>query len=422
MATITGYTAARMKTIEDGTIVSATYDASGHLILTRHDGTQIDVGVTTAATTAQSGIIELATNAEVQAGTDAVRAVTPAGLASLPGYRAQIIAQNSIAETATPGSWPYAVSMMAAASGSGWSLNGGVGTVITNSISVDRTEQTFYAANGGTVPPATWFRTYHSNVGGGGWTAWVQINATVNLAVASFTQATALATYPLGMSRLYYTTSNSTGWDFTGLTGEVTTYKSDGNYGHQTFVQHSWGNTNTPEVWHRTSDNVTGWSAWKKTLHDPGAWLTYTPTWSTTSGLHLPSFGNATVNMKAYKIARKVDVQFDIAFGSTTNFGATPASTDNWTLSLPPAWPASGTAPGTFLGIGDMYRDKSNLGFTRIKMTGTTSVSFGVMTTFVAGVLDATAGHIGGDVDSITPWTWQSGDVFRGTFTYESAS
>lgn len=49
-----------------------------------YDGTQFQLtGIYSAATTTASGIVELATNAEAQAGTDAVRAVTPAALASV---------------------------------------------------------------------------------------------------------------------------------------------------------------------------------------------------------------------------------------------------------------------------------------------------------------------------------------------------
>ena len=43
MATITGYTAERMQAIEDGTVIDGEV-LSGHLILTKHDGTQIDTG------------------------------------------------------------------------------------------------------------------------------------------------------------------------------------------------------------------------------------------------------------------------------------------------------------------------------------------------------------------------------------------
>jgi hypothetical protein len=386
MATVTGMTAAAMEAIRDGAIVGADFDSANHLILTKHDGTQLDAGIIGAATTSLAGAVELATSAETQTGTDAVRAVTPAGLASIPGYKVQVVADNSFAESAAPASYPYGTTLMSATTSSGWSVNGGFGTVVTESISSGRTAQIFYENSGGTASTKAWIREYNSAVGGGGWTAWAQMMLAVRLNEASFTQATALSSYPSGV---------------------------------QTFTSHVVGSANYPEVWFRTSDNTTGWSSWRKENSTPGAWITWTPTWSTTSGLHLPSFGNATVNFKAFKTGRKVDVQFDVTFGSTTNFGASATTTDNWTFSPPAAWPIASSSPGTFMGIGDMYQNATNLGFTRIKYTSSTAFSFGILTTFVAGAL---GGGIGGDVDSVTPWTWASGHAIRGAFSYETTA
>jgi hypothetical protein len=408
-------TAEAMLAIRDGTIVDGHFDTAGHLILTKYDGTLIDGGAVLSATTGQSGIVELATNAETQAGTDTTRAVTPAGLASLPGYRVQIV--SGIAESATPASWPYATSLQSVSAGSGWTPNGGAGTIVTESIDSTRTAQIFYENSGGTASTKAWVREYNSAVGGGGWTSWAQMMLMVQLNAASFTQTTTRGNYPAGLSRLYYTSGTSSAWDFAGMAGEVETYIEGTDFGRQTFTQHV-GGSNTPVRWFRTATSAGGWTAWQKTLVDPGVWQTWTPTWGTTSGLHLPSYGNASVNAKAFKLGKKVDVTFDVTFGSTTNFGSGATTTDNWTLGLPPAWPAN-TAVGTFLGIGDVYRNSTNLGFTRIKVTGSTAVSFNLLTCFVAGAL---GGGIGGDIDSITPWTWASSDALRGTFSYETTA
>lgn len=420
MATVTGMTAAAMQAIRDGAITGADFDSANHLILTKHDGTQLDAGIIGPATTSLAGAVELATSAETQTGTDTVRAVTPAGLASLPGYRVQILGYNALAESAAPASYPYGTSLMGLNTGSGWSINSGFGTVVTESIDSGRTAQVFYENSGGTASTKAWVREYNTSVGGGGWTAWAQMILAVRLNETNFTQLTAMASYPSGRSYLYYTSANGGSWDFAGTAGTVETmFLVDKNYAVQTFTSHVSGSANYPEVWFRTSDNSTGWSSWRKENFTPGAWLSYTPTWSTTSGLHLPSFGNATANFKAFKTGRKVDVQFDVGFGSTTNFGASATTTDNWTFSLPSAWPATAGSFGTFLGMGDMYRNATNLGSTRIKLAGTTSVSFNILTCFVSGAL---GGGIGGDVDSITPWTWANGDSIRGTFSYETAS
>lgn len=89
MATVTGLTATRMEAIEASSVVSGIINGSGHLILTKHDGSTIDAGavlgsVPIASTTVQ-GIVELATTSEATTGTDTTRAVTPAGLAAAVG-------------------------------------------------------------------------------------------------------------------------------------------------------------------------------------------------------------------------------------------------------------------------------------------------------------------------------------------------
>lgn len=82
MATVTGLTAARTLLIDQALIASASVDTAGNVVLTKKDGTTINTAIPAASLTGQ-GIVELATNAETQAGTDTVRAVTPAGLKSV---------------------------------------------------------------------------------------------------------------------------------------------------------------------------------------------------------------------------------------------------------------------------------------------------------------------------------------------------
>ena len=84
MATVEVYTKAKSDEIFDSTVISGEIDAFGHLILTTRDATEIDTGslpVPDASLTVK-GIVELATDAETIAGTDAARAVTPASLAA----------------------------------------------------------------------------------------------------------------------------------------------------------------------------------------------------------------------------------------------------------------------------------------------------------------------------------------------------
>lgn len=82
MATVTGITAERAEEILGESIVSGEI-VGGSLILTKDNGGTVNAGVVSStpdATTTVKGIVELATSSEVVAGTDAVRAVTPATL------------------------------------------------------------------------------------------------------------------------------------------------------------------------------------------------------------------------------------------------------------------------------------------------------------------------------------------------------
>lgn len=411
MATVTGMTAAAMQAIRDGSITGADFDSANHLILTKHDGTQLDAGIIGPATTTLAGAVELATSAETVTGTDTTRAVTPAGLASLPGYRVQLLASNQLPESALPGSWPYGISMQNCTTSSGWSLMNGFGTVVTDSISTDRTFQTFYSSNGGTSPVLAWMRTYHSSTGGGGWTQWQQINVVNNLSAASFTQTSLFTAYPLGESRIYYTTANSSAWDFTGNAGEVDTY-SDGVYARQIYTKHV-GGASTPVRWFRTANAASGWTAWQAIITDPGAWLTYTPVWTTNTGVGTPSLGNAVVDCRYFKIGRKVDVKFEIAFGSTTNFG-TGGTGDNYRFTLP----VSSARTGDSLGFVELTQDGSNIVIGRAK--GSTSTTFSVVLS--TGRPNSVAFNNIGDIDAVTPWLWANGHTIKGNLVYESAT
>lgn len=313
MATVTVFTAERTAEIEASSIVDGEVNSAGHLILTRHDGTPLDMGAVSGmqldggttyskvdaftyvgdtdpgavpdgsvwldttdvagpfASDIQKGLVELATNAETLAGTDATRAVTPAGLASIPGAKVQQLANNALAESALPSSYPLGISTMALITSSGWSLNSGFGTILTHYLDLDRCYQNFYArAGSATGLPLVWVRSYHSSDGGGGWTPWNQIKIFNNLVAASFTQATAFTSYPLGESRLYYTSATSSAWDFAGKAGEVVTYRHDTDFARQEFTKHTGGTGAGVETgrWVRVANGASGWTRWQKIRPD----------------------------------------------------------------------------------------------------------------------------------------------------------
>jgi hypothetical protein len=77
MATVTGYTAERMKAIEDASVIDGEIDGSGNLLLTRYDGTTITAGsvVGPAGPPGATGEVStVAMNAAIAAAVNALKA------------------------------------------------------------------------------------------------------------------------------------------------------------------------------------------------------------------------------------------------------------------------------------------------------------------------------------------------------------
>lgn len=305
MPSVTGYTTDKVDALIADAVVSGAIDSgTGELTLTTKDGTVLDVGsitdgiadsstthkgVVELATDVETiagtdtaravtpfgmaavvssatarGLVELATNAETLTGTDATRAVTPAGLASIPGTK--IV--TGLLETALPTAFPSGVSLMTL-SASAWSLNSGTGVVVTTNPATDFAEQRFYVNNGTGKYPRSWVRQYKTS--DGGWSTWAEYSILNTLVPASFTQTTAFTSYPQGHSRLYYTTSNSTSWDFAGKAGEILTYRDGTDFAKQTWTRHLGGSTTgKTETWIRTATSADGWTPWLITSEDTG--------------------------------------------------------------------------------------------------------------------------------------------------------
>lgn len=157
--------------------------------------------------------------------------------------------------------------------------------------------------------------------------------------------------------------------------------------------------------------NGSSWDTYQKT---PGAWTAWTPTWSTTSGLHLPSYGNAVVDCRYSKMGRTVLYYLHIVFGTTTNFGSGVVGSDNWSFSLPFAAATSGVS----IGIASMepgHSTRATSGMAQVNTDLTT------MSLFITGArIDGTAST--GLVDSITPFTWGSAMRVEVSGQYEAAA
>lgn len=369
MASVTVLTADRMLEIEAASIVDGDINAAGHLILNKKDGTTVDVGAVSGmrlqdgavyaavdafsyigsldpgavadgsvwydtsepagpfASETKKGILEIATAAEVAAGTDNSTAVSPAGLASIPGTKVQVV--SGFSETAAADTWPVGVSVQSVTSGSGWTPNNGFGMVLSSIISSSRAAQTFYASAGGTNPARTWVRTANASDGGGGWTTWREYQVTTALVTASFTQTTAYTSYPEGTSRLVFTTANSTGWDFSGKAGEVVTYRDGNTFARQVWTRSMGGSTNSPEQWVRTATSA-GWTKWLIIAEDTGV-----------NALTLTSASGFALR-KACGWRRKNGVVY-----LEGAFTAPASSTSAWTtvVTLPPEARPKGTSP-----------------------------------------------------------------------------
>lgn len=226
MATVTGLTAERMLEIEASSVVDGHIDEEGHLILVRHDESEIDAGnalvaVPDASTTVK-GVVELATAAEVTAGTDATRAITPATLAegyilpeasdsqkgivelatqaetetgtdvekavtpaaisptisaldsrisdleAEPGERVVLLSTDQFEESDPGTDYPEGISMMTISSGHFPSL-GGLGWVVTYYRDNSRLFQEFHRHQ----TNERWKRTYYFTFG---WTDWEPVN------------------------------------------------------------------------------------------------------------------------------------------------------------------------------------------------------------------------------------------------------
>lgn len=456
MATVTVVDAERTLEIEATSIVSGLVNSAGHLILTRHDGTDIDMGAVSGmqldggtsyskvdaftyvgdtdpgavpngsvwldtndvagpfASDTQKGLVELATSAETISGTDNTRAVTPASLAAVPGNKVQILAANANTETALPSAYPLGISQMTITTGSGWSINSGFGSVVTYRPETDRTVQHAFSNPGGTGASRMWVRQYHTTNNDGGWTAWSQAQLMYTLTPGSIVQTSLLTAYPVGLSRMYFTTANGTGWDFSGSAGELLTFVDGTNFARQTFVSHGHTSATAPGVWTRTASAANGWSAWAKQIPDTGGWFSYTPSWSSQGSVQPGGLGNAVVNCKYVKQGRKVDVTFEITFGSTTNFGTAPTTGDNWQFSLPVAAANSSDTIGWL----QLQQTNDKICIARARLYSTTGFRISIS----SGYADGTAIANTGDVDSLSPFTWASGNSIKGQFTYESAA
>ncbi|WCN06074.1 hypothetical protein [Streptomyces sp. M92] len=139
-------------------------------------------------------------------------------------------------------------------------------------------------------------------------------------------------------------------------------------------------------------------------------WRAWTPTWTTSSGNFLPSFGDAAIDCSYAESADTVFWQMEIIFGASTNFGG-GGSSDNWLFSLPV--PAAGIP--SCIGFFELNAtiDMRVVGRGRCFTTGDVSIEIS------SGRVDGTAVAGGGIADAASPWSWASGYSIRGSGQYQ---
>ncbi|MEU9159320.1 hypothetical protein AB0D29_03410 [Streptomyces sp. NPDC048424] len=153
-------------------------------------------------------------------------------------------------------------------------------------------------------------------------------------------------------------------------------------------------------------------TAWQAYPPQP-VWQNWTPAWTTATGLATPSFGNAVVECRYIRNGPTVHLNFAITFGTTSNGGTNPATTDNWRFSLP----VKAASAFKCVGFADLTATTRERAVARVRLTSPDFFE-----------LEISSGQPSGDsilyaglVDALTPWTWVAGHTIFGTATYEAA-
>lgn len=167
----------------------------------------------------------------------------------------------------------------------------------------------------------------------------------------------------------------------------------------------------------RTNDSLTvdGALTFGTTLqgqtYTAGAWSSWVPGWSTTSGLHIPTFGNATVVGRYAVFGKTMHFTLLITFGSTTNFNG-GTTTDNWIFSMPVGLTINSTVvanPQIALANGRLTQSSANT----CPMIARPFDANNFLIDTAGGKQDGNALTNSGTIDAVTPWTWGTGDIIQ---------
>lgn len=150
-----------------------------------------------------------------------------------------------------------------------------------------------------------------------------------------------------------------------------------------------------------------------------GASSFWAPLWSTSSGLHLPAYGNASLVGMYFKMGRMLVFSVTVTFGSSTTFGSGAGVNDNWIFSMPGGFTAATNFSGNPLPCGFGYASQ-NAGATVPLQVAVDSTGNNLVLNTAGGRADGTALANFGSIDSLTPFTWANGNALRFSGTVET--
>lgn len=146
-------------------------------------------------------------------------------------------------------------------------------------------------------------------------------------------------------------------------------------------------------------------SAWVTLATNPGAWSTYTPTW--TGATTNPSLGNGSLTGVYSLTGKTCHAHIDLTTGTTTAFGS-----GIWSFALPfTSASGHGTRVGSAHALGTVSPSRHG---------GQNLVSPGATTTTPFFAADWNSSPLAG-ADASTPFAWGTSYQMRISFTYEIA-
>lgn len=144
-----------------------------------------------------------------------------------------------------------------------------------------------------------------------------------------------------------------------------------------------------------------------------GGWTSWSPSWTTSTGAALPSYGNATFDCRYTTFGKTVICHVNITFGSTTDFGAGATTADDWLFGLPVA----ARSAMECVGFVEINAGIAARALCRVRAQTTTSWLMELSTGLTDGSNPANK-YI---IDAVTPFVWTQADSIRGIFVYEAA-